>query len=509
MPAKSKKAATPAADAPESVHLDTPAPALKPIHIPAHLRHDQIIPDPDNARTSFDEAELAGLADTLFTHGMKQPIRCLPAGADAKWQMFMGERRWRAWGKLIADGRWPAGHTELVLVEAADELARLEAGLIENRQRVNLNHREAGLGFEKLAQRCGRSNKQIAEAIGRTPEFVQQHRRLAKLSDDHQLAVREGKLAFQDALRILSQPKPHEPTPAELLALAEIAYAIILQHKSFRQWAPVEVAPAAADPAIEWWRKNYILAHQPRDYQTLRGKVELTYNGPDHIKKLLPEFSDGTINDDVHALLDRLRTEAHGADVAKACRAEGRYASPWLNGPFKLSEADQAELDRRAANAKSEAVKAAKAKAKLDAVRKEAKALGQKVRKGDAGAPELQAAIEDLGLALPLTLSGSDVRDAKGKMICCRGYSYSSNGLSDDAKEQAMRLLVLAANLGLQFAKTAKPEEARPQGSPPTAAAQKEASYPEGDAGGDDAELSPALLALAGAKPAAAATVEA
>lgn len=42
-----------------------PARALKVIHVPAHLRYDQIIPDPDNARQDFDEAELKGLAETL------------------------------------------------------------------------------------------------------------------------------------------------------------------------------------------------------------------------------------------------------------------------------------------------------------------------------------------------------------------------------------------------------------------------------------------------------------
>jgi ParB/RepB/Spo0J family partition protein len=183
----------------------------------ANLRWDQIVPDPANARDSFDRAELEGLADSIFEHGLQSKPQVRQPDASGQYQLLFGERRWRAWDLLILDGRWSADHTErLQVVAVTDEARAIEAGLIENEQRVDLNHIQRGRGYDRLAD-LGRSNEEIAALAGRSVTYVQQHRRLLRLDDDTQRWVASGQLTLHDALKLI--PTVKTPEPAAELAL--------------------------------------------------------------------------------------------------------------------------------------------------------------------------------------------------------------------------------------------------------------------------------------------------
>src|SRR5262249_7830052 len=142
---------------------------------------------------------------------------------DGRHPLTMGERRWRAWGLLIEQGRWTKDHTEPCWIDqAVDDGMRAEGSLIENLQREDLNHMEVGEAFEVLAAKYGRANREIAERVGCTAEYVQQHRRLTKLDPEDQEGVRTGRWSMHDALRILANPKPEPLTSLELLMVAEV-----------------------------------------------------------------------------------------------------------------------------------------------------------------------------------------------------------------------------------------------------------------------------------------------
>lgn len=410
------------------------------------LRHDQIIPDPDNARTEFAQVDLESLAETLFSHGLQQPPVVMPVDLVGKHQLVAGERRWRAWGILIASGRWPADHTQLCRLETADELARLEAGLIENLQRVDLNHMEAGLGFERLAQRLGRSNKQIAAAVGKTPEYVQQHRRLSHLTEEQRARVRSGELKFKDALNILAQPKP-KPMPADQrLLLAEAAHLFRAAGKSMRAGQRVEVADNAGGAAMQALERAYALSIDHRDHNDGRTYLRAHYYVASVIEKELAELSTG----DLDTTLDALRVEALGEIEAAALCGTGRYATDWLNGPFVLPAEVVALLEQRKASKERDDAKRAKDKAKADAARKAVQSIERDLRKvakrplSDA----LAKALSGTGVKLPLKWKAGKLVDAGGKTI---GETSYYNNVTD--KDSALRLIYVAASAALGFAK--------------------------------------------------------
>jgi ParB/RepB/Spo0J family partition protein len=234
------------------------------------LRHDEIEPDPDNARKAFPDIE--GLAETLLSHGLKQPpvVWLRP---DGRHQLIMGERRWRAWGLLIERGAWEAVRTEPCRLETADDRERMEAGLIENLQRVDLNHMELAEGFEQLGARFHLSNKVIAARVGRTVEYVQQHRRLTQLEPDDRVRVRDGKMAMHDALRVVAKPTPKSLGPRLTLMLAEVVAAIAANPAKGENYygGRTEVQSNAGDDTLlQELLKRQVLNLEPCHYRDRR-----------------------------------------------------------------------------------------------------------------------------------------------------------------------------------------------------------------------------------------------
>ena len=102
----------------------------------------KIEPNPLQPRKTFDQEELASLAESIRMHGIIQPltVRKLPTGF---YQIIAGERRWRA-ARLAGLSDVP-----VVIMEADDKKA-MELALIENLQRADLNPIEEALGYQEL-----------------------------------------------------------------------------------------------------------------------------------------------------------------------------------------------------------------------------------------------------------------------------------------------------------------------------------------------------------------------
>lgn len=182
------------------------------------LQPHQLRPDPNQPRKAFSQQGLEDLAASILREGgflQNLVVRADPdapadeaaSGAEPAFIITAGERRWRAAGLILAAGHWDEiGALPCRLSTPEDEAAVMETALVENLQRHDLNHMEMGDGFEALAV-AGRTNREIAMAVGRTIEFVQQHRRLTRLDPAQQAAVADGSLSLHDALRLL---RPHQ-----------------------------------------------------------------------------------------------------------------------------------------------------------------------------------------------------------------------------------------------------------------------------------------------------------
>lgn len=162
---------------------------------PSEVDLDSIVPGPMQPRTHFDEAALEGLAESIKTHGIVQPL--LVRRRDGGYELIAGERRWRA-AKLAGIPRVP------VVVKEVPDDSLLEIALIENIQRENLNPIEEAHAYKKLIETVGLTQESLASRVGRDRTYITNYLRLLRLPDDVQQLVREGRLSTGHARTLLA-----------------------------------------------------------------------------------------------------------------------------------------------------------------------------------------------------------------------------------------------------------------------------------------------------------------
>ena len=161
---------------------------------PTEVDVDAVVPGPMQPRTHFDEGGLEGLADSIRSHGIVQPLLVRRQGE--RYELIAGERRWRA-AKL-------AGLTKVpVVVRDVADKDLLEIALIENIQRENLNAIEEAQAYKRLIETVGLTQEELAARVGRDRSYITNYLRLLKLPDDLQQLVVEGRLSTGHARTIL------------------------------------------------------------------------------------------------------------------------------------------------------------------------------------------------------------------------------------------------------------------------------------------------------------------
>ena len=161
---------------------------------PTEVEVDLIQPGPMQPRTHFDEGSLEGLADSIRTHGIVQPLLVRRQGD--RYELIAGERRWRA-AQL-------AGLTKVpVVVKEVPDQDLLEIALIENIQREDLNPIEEAQAYKRLIESVGLTQEALAARVGRDRSYITNYLRLLKLPDDLQKLVVEGRLSTGHARTIL------------------------------------------------------------------------------------------------------------------------------------------------------------------------------------------------------------------------------------------------------------------------------------------------------------------
>jgi ParB family transcriptional regulator, chromosome partitioning protein len=179
-----------------------------------------IIPNPDQPRTHFDNAALQELAASIKRFGILQPLIVTP-GESAKYKLVAGERRWRA-AKLAGLMQVPA------IVRERAELEQLEVALIENVQRVDLSPLEQAVSIERLHQQFNFTYKSIADRLGKALPTIHNTVRLLQLPAEAREALAEGRITEGHARAVLAL----KDQPARQIELLNL---IIQNHWSVRQ----------------------------------------------------------------------------------------------------------------------------------------------------------------------------------------------------------------------------------------------------------------------------------
>jgi len=161
---------------------------------------DLIRPSQQQPRTSFNEAKLRELAQSIRASGIIQPLLVRRLGG--LFELVAGERRWRA-AQIAGLSRVPA-----IVREIADENL-LELALIENIQRQELNAIEEANAYKRLIESLGLTQEEVAQRVGRDRTFITNYLRILKLPTELQTLLEEEKLSFGHARALLGVSDPH------------------------------------------------------------------------------------------------------------------------------------------------------------------------------------------------------------------------------------------------------------------------------------------------------------
>ena len=140
------------------------------------LSLEDIEPNKNQPRKSFDTISISELAESVKQHGILQPL-IVRKTENNKYEIVAGERRWRAC-KI-------AGLTDIpVIIKDISDNEAMELALIENLQRENLNVIEEAMGYKVLAEEHGYTQEKISQKVGKSRPVITNALRILKLPDD-------------------------------------------------------------------------------------------------------------------------------------------------------------------------------------------------------------------------------------------------------------------------------------------------------------------------------------
>lgn len=171
----------------------------------AEISVTDIHPNRKQPRQVFDEDEQAELAFSVKELGVLQPIVVRPSheGGEQKYELVMGERRWRA-----VQEAGLAVIPAIIRDTADDDLLR--DALLENLHRAQLNPLEEAAAYQQLMEEFGATQEQLSERIGRSRPQISNTLRLLRLPALVQRRVAAGVLSSGHARALLALTDPSE-----------------------------------------------------------------------------------------------------------------------------------------------------------------------------------------------------------------------------------------------------------------------------------------------------------
>ncbi len=156
----------------------------------------QIVTNPFQPRTEFDQEKLNELAVSIEQLGIIQPITVRKM-KDQEFQLISGERRFRA-SQIAGKDKIPA------FIRIANDQEMLEMALVENIQRENLNPIEVAISYQRLIEEIKLTQEQCSKRVGKKRSTITNFLRLLKLPDLIQKGLSKSLISAGHARSLLS-----------------------------------------------------------------------------------------------------------------------------------------------------------------------------------------------------------------------------------------------------------------------------------------------------------------
>jgi ParB family transcriptional regulator, chromosome partitioning protein len=264
----------------------------------AEVAIERIQHNPFQPRKSFDKDELASLSASVKNHGILQPIVVRLVGDT--YQLIAGERRLRA--------AQEAGlNTIPVRVVDFNDQQVLEAALVENIQRSDLNPIEKAHGFKDYLERFGMNHEQLAQRLGLARSSITNLVNLLDLAPDVQEGLRLNQITEAHA-KLLKGIKNRDHQVALFKQVVAMGLSVKATEALVRERkdAPLtDPDPSEQDTPTSGGEEktNHVRSIEDELRQKLATGVEIKLRGKDR-GQIIVRFES---NDDFMRLLEVLR----------------------------------------------------------------------------------------------------------------------------------------------------------------------------------------------------------
>jgi ParB family chromosome partitioning protein len=240
----------------------------------------EIHPNPRQPRRRFEHEATAGLADSIRSQGLIQPVVVRPR-AQGGYELIAGERRWRAAGEAGLDAV-PA------IVRVSDDRDTLLLALVENVAREDLSPVEEARAYALLIDEFELSLGDVAERVGRAKPTVSNRIRLLDLPDDVLAMIERGELSEGHARAVLAVPDHDERK--------RLARKIVRQGMSVRaaekaaRWAGARTKARRThpvDPVLAARARDAAERLTGRTVQVRAGRLEIEFAGEVELAELV------------------------------------------------------------------------------------------------------------------------------------------------------------------------------------------------------------------------------
>ena len=156
---------------------------------------NDIKPNKDQPRKTFNEEKLKDLANSIKENGVIQPL--IIRKAQNGYELVAGERRWRA-ARIAEIKKVPC------IIRNFDEKQNMIVAIIENMQRENLDPIEEALGLNEMTKRVEYTQAQVSNALGKSRAYIANSLRLLKLPEKIQNMIIEGRISAAHGRTIIT-----------------------------------------------------------------------------------------------------------------------------------------------------------------------------------------------------------------------------------------------------------------------------------------------------------------
>ena len=243
----------------------------------------EITPGRFQPRQDFNNEKISELASSIQKHGVLSPILVREVGLNT-FEVIAGERRLRA-TKIAGLESIPC------LIDQKEDQNALEAALIENLQREDLNSVEEARGYDRLKREFGLTQEDVANATGKARSTIANSLRLLTLPQSVLELLSQGALEKGHAKLLVSL----DPDKAANLAKQIIASGFTVREaqkltakkttKNSPKTKPKDVLNIEQDMSEGFGHKIEIDAKNKKS-----GKVTIHYSTPEELENIISKL---------------------------------------------------------------------------------------------------------------------------------------------------------------------------------------------------------------------------